>query len=619
MAQINNIFEQLVKLTAEDPNASKNINVLKDAAKKKYAELKTTIDLRGTKGFDAARQIVITDYGKNQMEIIRRNFTQMYVQEAQTLMHQEWQEDFRSKQAVLWLIYFSGLAIAFHLGSGLITINFVERERKAREALADSENKFRTLVSAIRDYAIFMLGPKGEIRTWNQGAEQIYGYKSNEIINEHFSCFYNQEDKNTDRPMHNLALAKKFGNYEEERLAIHKDGSQFWIEATIVPINDSAHKLTGFAKVSRDITEQKRMTDKLREQASLLDLSRDAILVRDLNGKIKYWNRGAEKMYGYTEGEASGKISHELLKTEFPFSLQKIEKELLAKGYWEGEVIHFTAAGHGLVVASRHTVKNDLEGNPIAVLEINSDITIHKQAEERESALIEMNRVNNELEQFATVASHDLQEPLRGIAGCLQILEKKHKNKLDAEALELIKIAIDGSFRMSSLIADLLTLSRVSKGDNVLEKVNLNLVLQEVLKNIETNIKERDAIITYHNLPTLTAEKTLLMQLFQNLLSNAIKFCPGKIPEIEINAKKYNNKWLLSVGDNGIGFAKEHKEKIFKAFKRLHSKDEYPGTGIGLAICKKIVERHGGKIWAESEPAKGTTFYFTLTDFEQKI
>ncbi|MDP1746333.1 MAG: ATP-binding protein, partial [Bacteroidota bacterium] len=208
-------------------------------------------------------------------------------------------------------------------------------------------------------------------------------------------------------------------------------------------------------------------------------------------------------------------------------------------------------------------------------------------------------------------ASHDLQEPLRMVTSYLQLLENRYKDKLDQDAKDFISFAVDGSNRMRSLIHSLLEYSRINRV-KAFEIIDVNILLKEVLENLSTAIKENKATIKINDLPKINGDPILINQLFQNLIQNAIKFKNTRNPEIDISCKEEKDEYIFSVKDNGIGIQKEYIDKIFIIFKRLHSKEEYPGTGMGLAICKKIVERHGGKIWVESEFGKGSTFYFTI-------
>lgn len=239
---------------------------------------------------------------------------------------------------------------------------------------------------------------------------------------------------------------------------------------------------------------------------------------------------------------------------------------------------------------------------------------IAERTEQLQAQSTELARSNAELAQFAYVASHDLQEPLRMITGYLQLLERRYKGKLDNEADEFITFAVDGATRMQQLIRDLLAYSRVGMRHQAMHPVDCQVILKGVLNNLQMAIQESKAVITFDPLPTLLADPTHIGQLFQNLVANAIKFRSERTPQIHIGVHRtlQSKEWLFSVSDNGIGIAADDLERIFAIFQRLHTRHEYPGTGIGLAICKKIIDRHGGRIWAESAVGQGTTFYFTI-------
>jgi PAS domain S-box-containing protein len=241
------------------------------------------------------------------------------------------------------------------------------------------------------------------------------------------------------------------------------------------------------------------------------------------------------------------------------------------------------------------------------------DITERKMAEEKLNLkLEELARSNEELEQFAYVSSHDLQEPLRMITSYLQLLQRRYQGELDDKADKYIYYAVDGAARMQNLINDLLEFSRVATRAREPEPTDSEFILNQVLYNLEIFMKENEATVSHDPLPKVMVDYTQLVQVFQNLIANAIKFHSEEAPKIYISATESASEWVFSVQDNGIGIDPQYSEKIFEVFKRLHGKEKYQGTGIGLAICKKIVERHGGRIWVESELGKGSTFYFTL-------
>ena len=255
----------------------------------------------------------------------------------------------------------------------------------------------------------------------------------------------------------------------------------------------------------------------------------------------------------------------------------------------------------------------DSTGKVTHVIAEFSDITAFKRTQEALARRTEeLASSNHELEQFAYVASHDLQEPLRMVASYTQLLARRYKDKLDDDANEFIHYAVDGATRMQALINDLLALSRTGTSGKVLVPCESGLALERALTNLRLAIQESSAVVTHDTMPSLVADVSQLTQLFQNLIGNALKFKGEAPPAIHIGVKHQSHDWVFSIRDNGIGIAPEFFERIFVIFQRLHGKQEYPGTGIGLAVCRKIVERHGGHIWLESKPDEGAIFYFTL-------
>jgi signal transduction histidine kinase len=278
---------------------------------------------------------------------------------------------------------------------------------------------------------------------------------------------------------------------------------------------------------------------------------------------------------------------------------------LLMKGEVIGDLV--------LLTRSEHEFQSE-EINFLSTLAGQAAGAIHNSLlyEQTRRQARELTRSNAELEQFAYVASHDLQEPLRMITGYTNLLAKRYGNKLDEDAREFIGFAVNGAKRMHVLINDLLSYSRVGTAAKPLAETDCEGVFAKTLASLQVAIRESGATITKEDLPTVIADETQLGQLFQNLLSNAIKYRGEDAPRIHVGCKEQAGRWLFSVRDNGIGIDPQYAERIFIIFQRLHTRDEYSGTGIGLAICKKIVERHGGKIWVESAPGEGTTCFFTL-------
>jgi len=333
------------------------------------------------------------------------------------------------------------------------------------------------------------------------------------------------------------------------------------------------------------------------------------------NKKIIFANEALYKMYGYGEDEVFNMSSFmDLLVPEDREKLTAQFKKRLS-GFENSESDMGEAAivrKDGTIINIEYSVKIVKMDGRTQVLSVARDITARKQAqEELKNKAEELIRSNKELEQFAYVASHDLREPLRTISGYVQLLKTRYKNQLDEDANDFINYTVDGVQRMDKLINDLLAYSMVSKKQ---EKVwvDCSEILETVTTNISDIIRENKVKITFDNLPIVKSSSLLMIQLFQNLITNAIKFHSDKPPQINIFVKEHEKEWLFSVQDNGIGLDEKYAEKIFVIFQRLHTRDVYEGTGIGLAICKKIVEQHGGKIWLESKLGQGTTFYFTI-------
>lgn len=264
-------------------------------------------------------------------------------------------------------------------------------------------------------------------------------------------------------------------------------------------------------------------------------------------------------------------------------------------------------------VAARTAELND------ANVHLSVELDERRRAEQRLSKYTEdLARSNQELEQFAYVTSHDLQEPLRMVASFTQLLARRYEGRLDQDADEFIGFAVEGATRMQNLLNDLLAYSRVGTRGKPFVPTDCSGVFKQARDNLAKAIEESGALIFTDPLPLVQGDEVQLIQLFQNLVANAIKFRGSEMPQVHVSARKKGHDWVFAIRDNGIGIASEHQERIFTIFQRLHARSEFPGTGIGLAICKKIVNRHGGRIWVESQPGKGSTFYFSIPEEVQK-
>jgi PAS domain S-box-containing protein len=354
----------------------------------------------------------------------------------------------------------------------------------------------------------------------------------------------------------------------------------------------------------------------------ILEAAPDAVVIVDRDGVIRIVNNQTERMFGYTRSELLG-ASVDIL---VPNALQEAHRGHRERYLQDART---RPMGIGLDLRARRKDGNEVpveislsplrlpSGQPL-VIAIIHDVTERREWEDalaRRSS--ELEQSNAELQQFAYVASHDLQEPLRMVVSFLGLLKKRYSDKLDAEAQEFIDFAVDGGTRMQQLIQDLLTYSRVGGRDLAVETVDSNMLLDDVLRELRGSIEEQRARVTRGQLPRVQADPTQLARVLQNLIANAIKFrAPDSTPRVHMDAQRLPAAWMFSVKDNGIGIPPEQFDRIFRIFQRLHSQTEYPGTGIGLAICKRIVERHGGRIWVESSPGEGTTFFFTIPEGE---
>ena len=351
----------------------------------------------------------------------------------------------------------------------------------------------------------------------------------------------------------------------------------------------------------------------------ILNAAGEGIFGLDIYGKHTFVNPAAAQMLGYAVNELIGRHSHTLwhYKKSDGSSYPVVECPIYA-AYKDGRVHHRDDEvfwrKDGTCFPVTYTSTPIIEdGNIVGAVVTFRDITERKQAEEELKKLSdELARSNADLQQFAYTASHDLQEPIMVVAGFVNLLAKRYKGKLDEKADEFIEHAIDGTKRMQVLIKDLLDYSRVGSTGTSFTPTDCLSALDKAVFNLQIAIKESGAVITHDDLPTVMADSSQLIRLFQNLISNAIKFRGKEAPRIHISVKQKEDEWIFSFKDNGIGIDPKFSDQIFVMFQRLHTKKEYPGTGIGLATCKKIIERHGGRIWVESEPGKGSTFFFSI-------
>jgi PAS domain S-box-containing protein len=495
--------------------------------------------------------------------------------------------------------------------------NYPVRDLQERvQESAEAEERIRSIVNHVVD-GIISIDERGTVTTFNPAAEKIFGFLAQEIVGQNIKLlmpdpFHSQHDGYIANYLR-TGQAKIIG-IGREVVGRRKDGSTFPMDLAIsvFRLGQERH----FTGIVRDITERKRAERELRLLNDIVDQSTQPFAITDLEGRILRANGAFAQLSRYSERELQ-QLTYQQLTPERWYEM---ERKHVANALATGEAARFekeyrTKDGTLIPIEVVMDVRQPTPGEPRVFCKFVIDISERKRAEsDLLKAAQELARSNLDLEQFAYVASHDLQEPLRAVAGCVQVLKRRYQGQLDSRADELIAHTVDGVSRMQTLIDDLLSYSRVGTRGKEFETSDCNAIVDQALANLETAIAETGAVITRDRLPVVKSDAIQLTQLFQNLISNALKFRSQQPPRINIGVRREQGNWLISVTDNGIGMQPEYFERIFIIFQRLHTRNEYPGTGIGLAICKKIVERHGGRIFVESQLGQGSTFFFTLPD-----
>jgi PAS domain S-box-containing protein len=499
---------------------------------------------------------------------------------------------------------------------------FSEISRDLSE-IRESGAKYRGLLEAAPD-AMVVVNQGGEIVLLNVQAEKQFGYRRDELVGQKVKNiipegFAERLIADSTRSAA-AALAQQIGTGIELN-GRRKDGSEFPIEIMLSPL-ESAEGILVTAAI-RDISVRKDAEKHLAQMEGryrgLLEAAPDAMVVVNQGGEIVLLNLQAEKQFGYRRDELLGQKVKNIIPEGFA-------ERLIADGTRTTAEALEQQIGTGIELTGRRKDRSEFpieimlspleSAEGILVTAAIRNISARKKGE---AHIQELNRSNEELGQFAYVASHDLQEPLRMVASYTQLLSRRYKGKLDSDADEFIAFAVDGANRMQRLIQDLLTYSRVATKGNDLLHSSSEEALQRALINLRGAIEDSGALVTHDPLPTVLADEMQLIQLFQNLVGNAIKYRRPGIPLVHVSAVKNDKrKWIFSVQDNGLGIDSQYFEKIFVIFQRLHKREEFAGTGIGLAICKKIVERHGGSISVESQPGQGSTFRFALAGSDSK-
>ena len=629
-------------------------------------------------------------------------------------------------------------------------IRDVTERRQAQEALRQSEERFRSLVSGVTDYSILTLDTEGRVTSWNAGAEKIKGYRAEEILGQHFSKFYSAEDVMQGKPSYELKMATEQGRFEDEGWRVRKDGSRFWANVVVTALHDEKGQLRGFGKITRDITARKRAEQKF---AGLLEAAPDAVVVVNRDGKITLVNAQAEKLFGYRreelvekqiemlvperyrgqhEGHRTGFFTEPRVRPmgaglelyglhknghEFPIEIslspletdegvlvssairdvteRKRAEELIRLSEERRRLIVETALSAFIAMDSEGRIvdwnrqaeiifgwqRQEVMGQPMADLIIPTeyrdkhkrgvqhylttgegpllnkrieivalhrdghefpveltiaplrwaneytfnafiqDISLRKQGEEelrqRTSELADANtglaEANKELEAFTYSVAHDLRAPLRHVMGFSKVLTEDFGSALPPEGQECVRDIMRGAEHMGQLIDDLLALARIGRQELSIGVTGLGSLVEEVRRDLEQDTEGREILWKIGELPFMDCDPGLMKQVFSNLLSNAVKYTrPRKPAIIEVGQKTEDGQSVIFVRDNGVGFNMKYADKLFGVFQRLHRREDFEGTGVGLATVQRILHKHGGRIWVEAEVNKGATFFFTL-------
>jgi PAS domain S-box-containing protein len=475
------------------------------------------------------------------------------------------------------------------------------------------EERYRELQDFIENAAVAMhwVSEDGTILWANKAELELLGYSREEYFGHNIMEFH------ADRPvildlLNRLKRGEEVHGYEA-RLRCRDGSIQY------VSINSSVYREDGrfihTRCVSLNITEEKKAAEVHHRLSAIVESSDDAIISKDLNGIIQTWNAGAQRIFGYTTEEIVGKHISTLAAPdrvdEIPNILERLVRGERIDHY---ETKRKTKDGKILTVSLTVSPIRDESGRIIGASKVARDITERGLQEQAlRDANAALTRSNADLHQFAYSASHDLQEPLRMVVAYSELLQKEFGTQLGPSGAEYIGYTVQGALRMEQLLRDLrtYTLASTSARDATAD-IDASVSLDNAIKSLAAAIKDSKACVTRTDLPCVRMHEFQLEQVFQNLIGNSIRYRGSDPPHIHVAAARQDPDWLFSVQDNGIGIDPQYKEQVFELFKRLHSIAEYPGSGMGLAICQRIVERAGGKIWVESEPGRGSTFYFTI-------
>lgn len=619
--QVRQDISALRLMTADNPRQQHNLDQLEISLKRTIADIEARIDAQ-EKNEDRAGPATSRRYPSwRTLEEVQLILAHMREEENRLLRLRESAADLSAHRAKLVVVLCDVLAILFLAASGIVAGGEMRGRIRAEH--------FQGLLKAAPD-AMVVTNQQGKIVLVNVQAEKLFGYTREELLDQTIEILLPERFRSR-HPGHRADFFAHPRIREMgaglELYGFRKDGTEFPIEISLSPLETEHGVLVSSA--IRDISEHRRIESRLKlqaaaltQQAALLDVVPDSIMVRDMEGAISFWNHGAEATYGWSKGDAVGRISHELLQTRFPLALEEIQSALMHTGRWEGELEHRRQDGSTIFVASRWVLEQIDPVAPARVLEINNDITARKRADdeiqrlnrELERRIADLTEVNQELEAFTYTAAHDLRAPLRHMHGFAGFLRREWYDKLDDDGRHCLDKITASSRGMGQLLDDLLNFSRLGRVELQFHRVSLCKLVEDIRQELEAELNGRT--LTWHvsELPEVAGDSSLIHQVFFNLIANAVKYTRKRQDaHIEIGSRPENEGMTtIFVRDNGAGFEMEYVDKLFRVFQRLHKAQDFEGSGIGLAIVRRIVDRHGGRAWAHSVPGEGATFYVSL-------
>jgi PAS domain S-box-containing protein len=526
-------------------------------------------------------------------------------------------------------------------------------ELRGLKRIISNARLFHLLMENVKEYALFVIDKEGRILEWNVGAEHVLGYKTEEIVGQPLSRIFTPEDIESGAPQQELQTALKQGKAEDERWHVRKNGSRFWASGILSTICDRDGNVVGFTKILRDFTERKLAEEELRGKEQqlrwrtrLLDMATDAIFIVDLDDRIVYWNKGAERLYGWTREEAEGRQARQLLRTVFSGSYEQAKESLLRENAWQGELAHTKRNGEKVMVRSHWTLERDAHGRPVSFLAINYDVTEQRRWEERTKTLnaelekrieertSELRRIHDELDrirdealrlaqvktEFLTNMSHEMRTPLIGIIGMVEILKQ---NPLTHEQRHCVEI-VENSSRVLLQTINLVLESAGALGGKIrfhVQEMDVRKIVEDLRHSFLSAAQEKGLSLTVSVASgvseTLYGDEAKLRQALINLLANAVKFTEKGDISVRVQEEKQDPSESIlrvEISDTGIGIAPEDRQKIFEPFTQADpsASRRFGGMGLGLTLSKKLVEQMKGEIGVHSDPGKGSTFWIRI-------